>query len=192
MKKILAPLILASNSPRRKQILSDLGFEFTTLVKEINEDYPAEMLPKNVSEFLAYKKAQAYHTEAENNIVITADTVVIVNEKILGKPNSHHEATTMLRKLSGNKHTVVTGVCIYYKNDYITFSDSVDVFFEILTDLEIDTYINNFKPFDKAGAYGIQEWIGMIGITKIVGSYYTVMGLPAHTIYKYLISKFGT
>lgn len=190
MKKLLAPLILASNSPRRKQILTDLGFEFTTLVKEINEDFPAEMLPTNVPEFLAHKKALAYQKEAETNIILTSDTVVIIDNQILGKPYSHHEATQMLKKLSGNKHTVITGVCLSYKNKYITFSDSVDVFFTSLTDSEIDDYVNLFKPFDKAGAYGIQEWIGMIGIEKIVGSFYTVMGLPAHQVYKHLITKF--
>lgn len=191
MKKLSAPLILASNSPRRKQILSELGFEFSTIVKEINEDFPSEILPTNVPEFLAHKKAQAYEKESETHIVLTSDTVVIIDNQILGKPYSHHEATQMLKKLSGNKHTVITGVCLAHKNEYITFSDAVDVYFSPLTDSEIDYYINKSKPFDKAGAYGIQEWIGMAGIEKIVGSFYTVMGLPAHLVYKHLVTKFG-
>lgn len=191
MKKLSAPLILASNSPRRKQILSELGFEFSTIVKEINEDFPTEILPTNVPEYLAHKKAKAYQKESETHIVLTSDTVVIIDNQILGKPYSHHEAIQMLKKLSGNKHTVITGVCLAHKNEYITFSDAVDVYFSHLTDSEIDYYINKSKPFDKAGAYGIQEWIGMAGIEKIVGSFYTVMGLPAHLVYKHLVTKFG-
>jgi septum formation protein len=179
-------LILASNSPRRKEILSQAGFQFEVKVKEIEEIYPPEILDENVPEFLAHLKAKAFESEIKNEIVITADTVVLLNKKILGKPKDQADAKNMLKAMSANVHRVVSGVCIMTKNELFTFSDFTDVHFKKLTDSEIDFYIQTYKPFDKAGAYGIQEWIGMIGIEKIVGSYYNVMGLPIHIVYKQL------
>lgn len=185
------PLILASNSPRRKQILTDAGFNFSTLVKNVEEDYPLEILPQNVAEFLAHKKAQSYVIESENNIILTSDTVVSINNSLLEKPANQDEAIAMLQTLSGKKHTVITAICIAHKNTYLTFSDTANVYFKKLTNEEINFYVTNFKPLDKAGAYGIQDWIGMIGIEKIYGSYYTVMGLPIHLVYKVLTTTFS-
>ncbi|TAG55445.1 MAG: septum formation protein Maf [Cytophagales bacterium] len=191
LEKLSSPLILASNSPRRKQILTEAGIKFTTLVKEIDEFYPIEILPTNVPEFLAHKKAKSYSIESENNIILTSDTVVILENEILGKPENEIQAKEMLCKLSEKKHTVITGICFNYKNNLITYSDTADVYFKSLSKTEIEYYVSLYRPLDKAGAYGIQEWIGMIGIEKINGSYFTVMGLPIHLVYDILKTKFS-
>ncbi len=189
--KLTYPLILASNSPRRKQILADAGFEFSTLVKNIDEVYPFEMLPQNVPEFLAHKKAKYYDIESIDNIIITSDTVVICNNILLEKPKSDIDAKQMLQTLSGKKHIVITAFCVLHKQKYLTFSDTAEVYFKNLSEQEINHYISTCKPLDKAGAYGIQDWIGIIGIEKINGSYYTVMGLPIHLVYKELTELFS-
>jgi len=179
-------LILASKSPRRQQLLREAGFDFEIKTKDVDESF-SESLPSNeVAKYLAKKKASAFESETQNAIVITADTVVIKDTKILGKPADKSEAFAMIRSLSGSVHQVVTGVCIKQGANEIVFDDTTLVYFKELTDLEIDYYIDNYKPFDKAGAYGIQEWIGMIGITKIEGSYFNVVGLPIQKLYEEL------
>jgi septum formation protein len=177
------PLILASNSPRRQQLLRDLGFNFVIQVKDTAEDFPPDMPLHEVPEYLATKKAMAFANELTNQVILTADTVVIVEGRILNKPVDAHEARQMLRTLSGRRHEVVTGVCLLTKEDMQTFSDRVQVYFSSLSDAEIDYYITHYRPFDKAGAYGAQDWLGLVGIERIEGSYFTVMGLPTHKVY---------
>ncbi|MEQ8625659.1 MAG: Maf family nucleotide pyrophosphatase [Vicingaceae bacterium] len=172
-------LVLASQSPRRKELLSKLGYEFSQRQKNVEETFPIDLSVEKVAEFLSKKKAAAYEGEmAQDELIITADTVVILGEKILGKAENFAEAKTMLAQLSGKKHQVITGVCLQKKGIVHSFSVATDVYMKQLSSAEIAFYIENFKPFDKAGAYGIQEWIGLIGVEKIEGSYYNVMGLP--------------
>lgn len=184
--KLTKQLILASNSPRRKQILTDAGFEFMVSVKEIDESFSTEIPVTEVAEYLASKKAEAFTANSENTIILTADTIVAVDNLILNKPADKNGAIKMLKKLSGRSHVVHTGVCLREGNILNSFTDSTIVTFKTLTDKEIDYYIEICKPFDKAGAYGVQDFIGMVGIDKIEGSYFTVMGLPIHRVYKEL------
>lgn len=178
-------VILASNSPRRKELLAGLGIDFSVKVlKDVDESYPSTLPVTEIAEFIASKKAAAYN-ETED-IVITADTVVVVDQEVLGKPLDADDARRMLRLLSGRTHQVITGVCIKTPTVQKHFSVSTDVTFKSLSDPEIDFYINNYKPFDKAGAYGIQEWIGYIGCTGLNGSYFNVMGLPVQRLYEEL------
>jgi septum formation protein len=186
MIKLNRKLILASNSPRRKQILADAGFEFDVLVKEIDESFPKSMPIIEVPAYLATQKAACFLDEIGENIVLTADTIVAVDNEILNKPANFNEAKVMLTKLSGRKHVVYTGVCIITKASQTSFVDATEVYFKNLTEAEIEYYIATCKPFDKAGAYGVQDFIGMIGIDKIIGSYFTVMGLPIHRVYQEL------
>jgi septum formation protein len=183
-------LILASNSPRRQQLLRELGFEFTTKVRPTSEVYPATMPPIEVPAYLANQKAEEFRIDLEQEIILCADTIVVVGDEILNKPSNAAEARKMLQKLSGRAHQVITGVCVMSQQTTRTATDIAQVYFKILTDSEIDHYIENYKPFDKAGAYGVQEWIGMIGIERIEGSYYTIMGLPVHLVYD-LLGEFG-
>jgi septum formation protein len=178
-------LILASNSPRRRELLAGLGLDFEVRVlPDIDESYPETMAALDTAEYIAEKKAAAYQTVmAEDELIITADTVVIVGDEVLGKPADVREAREMLQKLSGRTHQVVTGVCLTTRQQSNHFSVKTDVTFKPLTDSEIQYYIEKYKPFDKAGAYGIQEWIGYIGCTGLHGSYYNVMGLPVQRIY---------
>ena len=178
-------IVLASNSPRRKELLAGLGIEFDVRVlPDIDESYPATLLAKDTAEYIAEKKAAAYRKSmADDELIITADTVVIVDNEVLGKPADAAEAHEMLQKLSGRTHQVVTGVCLTTQTQTVHFSVETDVTFKTLTQEETDYYIENYKPFDKAGAYGIQEWIGYIGCTGLRGSYYNVMGLPVQRIY---------
>lgn len=180
------PILLASNSPRRKELLSGLGLQFEVRVKDVHEDFPANLLREQVAEFLASHKADAYVDELQNEILITADTIVCLGERILNKPADASEAFAMLRALSGTHHEVITGVCILTKNSKTIFHDVTKVYFKKLSDEEINYYIEHYQPFDKAGAYGIQEWIGKIGIEKIEGSYFNVVGLPVQKLYTYL------
>ena len=179
-------LILASNSPRRKELLAGLGLPFEVRVLSgIDESYPDSMPVSDVALHIAGLKADAYrNTMAPDEIIITADTVVIVGNEILGKPVDEADAHRMLRLLSGRTHQVTTGVCIVAKGWERRFAVTTDVTFKTLTDEEIRYYVDTFKPFDKAGAYGIQEWIGYIGVTALQGSYYNVMGLPVQRIYE--------
>lgn len=181
-------LILASKSPRRQQLLKDAGFDFSVKTKDVAEDFPSTLPASEVAKYLAEKKANAFTDEIEpDEIVITADTVVIINNQILAKPADKREAFDMIKSLSGTHHEVITGVCLKGKSKQQTFDDITRVYFKNLSDDEINYYIDNYKPFDKAGAYGIQEWIGMIGITKIEGSYFNVVGLPVQKLYQQLL-----
>lgn len=181
------PLILASNSPRRQQLMADLGLEFTIKTLHTDESYPENLPAREVAKYLATHKAEGFKTIIDHEIVIAADTTVIADHQLLGKPENEKEAFEMLNKLSGKSHEVISGVCIVDKNNIISFDDCTEVTFKELSKEEIDYYIKNYKPFDKAGAYGIQEWIGMIGIQEIRGSYFNVVGLPVHKLYNYLI-----
>lgn len=178
-------LILASNSPRRRELLGGLGFDYEVRVLEgIDESYPSSLPSENVAQYIAEKKASPYEANVrDNEIVITADTVVVCENEIMGKPKNPEDAFRMLRKLSGKTHQVYTGVTLLSSKKKYSFSVKTDVSFRILTDSEINHYIENYKPFDKAGAYGIQEWIGYIGVTGLNGSYFNVMGLPVQRIY---------
>lgn len=178
-------LILASASPRRRQLLSECGLQFTVAEKfECNEDYPATLSADEVASYLARKKSHAYPKNlAKNDILLTADTVVIVGDTILGKPADREEAIEMLRSLSGRTHTVTTGIALRMTDRIHFFSVSSSVAFRELTDEEIAYYIDTHKPYDKAGAYGIQEWIGYVAIEEIAGSFFNVMGLPVQRLY---------
>lgn len=179
-------IILASNSPRRKELLAGLGIDYKVRVADdVDESFPKdELSPDEVPLYLASKKAQANCAIMEDNdLIITADTVVISDKEVLGKPSDKEDATKMLLKLSGRTHHVVTGVCLTSKDQQRRFKVSTDVTFKKLTPEEIDYYINTYHPYDKAGAYGIQEWIGYIGVTELSGSYFNVMGLPIQRIY---------
>lgn len=181
-------IILGSNSPRRKELLAGLGLDFEVKVIDgISETYPEDTPSCDVAAYIAGRKADAYtDILGENTLVITADTVVIAGDEILGKPADREDARRMLRMLSGRTHQVTTGVCLLTSSSRRVFSVTTDVTFKELTDAEIDYYIDNYKPFDKAGAYGIQEWIGYIGVTGLRGSYFNVMGLPVQRIYQEL------
>jgi len=177
--------ILASKSPRRQELLKSLGIDFQVKTKDVDENYPAELSPDQIPGYLAEKKANAFADELNNNdLLITADTIVVLNEKVLEKPDDYNHAYEMLSALSGKMHKVITGVCLSSTNKSVVFSALTNVQFKKLTAAEIDYYITNFKPFDKAGAYGIQEWIGSIGISHIEGSFYNVMGLPLQKLYE--------
>lgn len=178
-------IILASASPRRKELLSKLDIDFTVKVlHDVDESFPTSLSVVQVPQYISRKKADAYRQEMqENDMVITADTVVAVGRRILGKPKSAEEARVMLKLLSDRYHRVVTGVTIMTAKRTETFATVSRVRFTRLNDEEIDYYISKYKPFDKAGAYGIQEWIGMVGITELNGSYFNVMGLPVQRLY---------
>jgi len=179
--------ILGSNSPRRKEIIKEIGIDFSVYPSNIDENFNKEMKLENIGVFLAEKKANAIKNELkENDILITADTTVLHNNELLSKPENTLEAKKMLNKLSGKSHKVITGVCLLSKNRKFIFSCETIVTFNDLDIKEIEFYINKFKPFDKAGSYGIQEWIGLIGIKRIEGSYTNVVGLPASMLYKEL------
>ncbi len=177
--------ILASKSPRRQQLLQSLDLEFTVLTREVDEIYPEHLSKEEVPVYLAELKANAFQTELKaNDLLITADTIVCLREQILGKPESYQDAFNMLKSLSACKHEVITGVCLFSQKKKVSFFSSTDVEFKKLSDEEIDYYIQNYKPYDKAGSYGIQEWIGSIGIRRIEGSFYNVMGLPIQKLYE--------
>lgn len=181
------PLLLASNSPRRKELLSSLGLPFEVRVKEVNEDFPEHLKRAEVAAYLASHKADAYQNDLKEEAIITADTIVCLGDLILNKPADYEEAFQMLQSLSGGAHEVITGVCIQTSQQKTVFHDATTVYFKTLSSYEIDYYITHFKPFDKAGAYGIQEWIGMIGIERIEGSYFNVVGLPVQKLYEQLL-----
>lgn len=181
-------IILASSSPRRRELLDRLGINFEVrVIAGISESFPSELSADAVSEYIAKKKAEPYKAVMKpDELVLTADTVVIVGGEILGKPNDETEARLMLHKLSGKTHQVITGVCFTTVERQHSFSATTDVTFRDLRDEEIDYYIKKYSPLDKAGAYGIQEWIGCIGVTGIKGSYFNVMGLPVQRIWEEL------
>lgn len=184
------PLTLASNSPRRKQLLEDAGFTVKVTANRCDESYPSSVPPEEVAEYLARKKAAQFNDIENNEIVITADTTVLCNGLILDKPEDYKEAFRLLEILSGNAHEVITGVCIRSDRHQVSFSETTRVIFRQLDADEIDYYLSHFFPYDKAGAYGIQEWIGMIGVERIEGSYYNVVGLPVHRVWECLMNEF--
>lgn len=176
--------ILASRSPRREQLLKELGLTFDTVFKDYIEDYPVGLRGAEIAEFLSHNKALLFKGEiTDRDIVITADTVVWCDNKVLDKPSNYDEAFDILCVMSGKTHDVITGVTFFSNQAELTFSETTKVTFDDLTYDEIDYYIREFKPFDKAGAYGIQEWIGLAGIISIEGSYFNVMGLPVQKLY---------
>lgn len=180
-------IILASRSPRRQQLLRELGLRFEVIIKDFNESYPEGLDGEEIARYVASGKANTFKNEiSDNEIVITADTIVWCNNKVLGKPLNSNDAIRILKEISGNTHEVITGVSILSSLKEVTFTASTKVTFEKLSDDEINYYINNFKPFDKAGAYGIQEWIGIIACSHIEGSYFNVVGLPIQRLYKEL------
>ncbi|MFP4093918.1 MAG: Maf family nucleotide pyrophosphatase [Cyclobacteriaceae bacterium] len=180
-------LILASNSPRRQQIMRECGLRFDIRVKEVDEDFPADLPAREVARYLAEKKGKAYQQEiAADELVITADTTVLIHEQVLNKPANEEEARQMIRLLSGQVHEVITGVCISRQQELHSFDERTKVKFRKLDEEEISYYVNHYRPLDKAGAYAIQEWIGMVGIERIEGSYFNVMGLPINRLYTYL------
>ena len=181
-------IILASASPRRKELLAGLCIDFEVDTRNNFEEVIVPSIPhEEIPEVLSVGKSNGFHRPLENNeILITSDTLVLCEGKVMGKPSSREEAYEMLKMLSGQDHKVITAVSIRDHKRIVTFSDTAIVSFKPLTDSEIYFYIDNFKPFDKAGAYGIQEWIGYIGIERIEGSYFTIMGFPVHLVYKHL------
>lgn len=183
-------LILASKSPRRKQLLQDVGFEFKVKTIEFEEIFPIDLDVNKVAEYLAIEKNKAHREALGNGVIITADTVVIFSDQILGKPKNVEEATHVLKLLSGKIHQVMSGVCISNEMKQISFSNLTEVKFRDLSDDEIDYYIKTASPMDKAGSYGIQDWIGMIGVEWIKGSFYNVVGLPVDQVYKTLKEEF--
>jgi len=180
-------IILASKSPRRQELLKLMDINFRVVLKEVDESYPPELTPEEVAVYIAEKKAQAFDETINDEIVLTADTIVCIDNKILGKPTSADNAVEMLQTLSGRMHQVITGVCLLYKHQYHTFYDVSEVFFSELSDEEIHNYVDKYQPFDKAGSYGIQERIGLIGIERINGSYTNVVGLPTEKLYRELL-----
>lgn len=184
-------IYLASASPRRRQLLQELDIDIQLIEpRDIDETFPENLKAEDVAEFISREKAAAYlDVITPGQVIITADTVVICDGEVLGKPHGGEKAAAdMLRKLSGKTHLVVTGVSILQSSGITSFSTTTEVHFDNLTDSEIDYYVTKYAPFDKAGAYGIQEWIGYIGIKGINGCYYNVMGLPLHDLYRYLSS----
>ncbi len=181
-------VILASNSPRRKELLAGLDVDFSVrVIPDIDESYPSDLPTQQIAEYISKKKAHAYQQQmAPDELVITADTVVILGLQVMGKPKNANEACDMLRQLSGQTHQVITGVTLTTIERTMSFSVETDVTFKTLSDDEISYYVEKYRPFDKAGAYGIQEWIGHIGVTALKGSFYNVMGLPVQRIYEAL------
>lgn len=180
-------IVLASQSPRRKQLLEGIGFSFTVKSLDVDESFPEELQAQNIPLYLCKKKADAFNITDDETLVITADTVVWVNNHVLNKPADLNEAKTMLKELSGNMHQVYTGVCLKSKLKTEHFFCETNVYFKELSETEIDYYLSNFKPLDKAGSYGVQEWIGYIGIERLEGSYFNVMGLPTKELYEALL-----
>ena len=177
-------IVLASKSPRRQELLKNIISNFKIEVREIEETFPDTLNGGEIAQYISEQKANAFKHTNENSMIITADTIVCLEDKVLGKPKSHENAFEMLRSLSGKKHTVFTGVSLLFKNKLTSFYDETNVSFYELSDEEINEYIKNHQPFDKAGSYGIQEWMGYVGIQKIEGDFFNVMGLPLHRLYR--------
>lgn len=187
MLKLTAPIILASKSPRRQELLTLMGLDFSVELKDVDESYPETLSAAEIAVYIAEKKAKAFDANPDE-IIITADTIVAINGEILGKPKDRKEAQEMLRKLSGNKHEVYTGVSMSYHGKTTSFYDKTEVFCRVLNAEEIDHYIDNYQPFDKAGSYGVQDWFGLTVVERLNGSYTNVMGLPTEKLYQYLLN----
>ncbi|HEY9222376.1 MAG TPA: Maf-like protein [Lutibacter sp.] len=180
-------IILASGSPRRQELFKELGLDFSIQAKAVEEIYPSTLKASEITNYLAELKAAAFTELAENDIIITADTIVWLHDKAIEKPTNKQHAIEMLQELSGKCHKVITSICIKTITSQKVFYDVTKVCFKPLSMEEITYYVENYEPFDKAGAYGIQEWIGFIGVSKIEGSYFNVMGLPVHKLYEELM-----
>ncbi|PKP43669.1 MAG: septum formation protein Maf [Bacteroidetes bacterium HGW-Bacteroidetes-13] len=180
-------IILGSGSPRRQQFLKELGIPFTIRLKSVEEIFPHDLKDKEIPIFLSKLKATAFENLSDDELLITSDTIVWFENEALGKANSAEEASQMLRRLSGKTHEVITAICFTTKHNQTIVHDVTKVTFETFDDREIDFYINHFKPLDKAGAYGIQDWIGLIGVKRLEGSYFNVMGLPTNVLYQTLL-----
>lgn len=176
-------LLLGSKSPRRQELLKGAGIDYTLINIDSDEEYPDDLAGEKVAEYLAIKKAEAYKGNLENKILLTADTTVYLEGEIINKPLDESHAIKMLTKLSGKMHTVFTGVCLRSISKEIAFTDKTNVYFKELSQDQIEFYVKNYKPLDKAGAYGIQDWIGYIGVEKIEGDFFSVMGLPVNRVY---------
>jgi len=178
-------LILASNSPRRNELMTGLGLKYSVkTLKDVDESYPDHLKGQDIAQYIAAKKAEAFRSRmGERDLVITADTIVCKDDQVYGKPVDKLDAIRMLRSLSGQSHWVYTGVCLTSRKHQRIFTAATEVFFSCLTEEEILWYVEHYKPFDKAGAYGVQEWIGFVGVERISGSYFNVMGLPVHQLY---------
>lgn len=187
MLHLTAPIILASKSPRRQELLTLMGLAFSVEFKEVDESYPAFLSAPEIAVYVAEKKANAFSADPEH-IIITADTIVAINDEILGKPENNTDAQQMLAKLSGTMHEVYTGVSINYKGKITSFYDRTEVFCRSLNATEINYYIETCKPFDKAGSYGIQDWFGLAVVERLNGSYTNVMGLPTEKLYRNLLN----
>lgn len=180
-------IILGSQSPRRKQLLEGLGIKFSVKVQDAEEKFSDTLNKFEIAVYLAELKAKVFEKEMqENDLVITADTIVWLDGEVLGKPVDYEDACNILKKLSGKKHEVITGVCIKTKAKTICFHAITDVYFKSLSEQEISYYLDNYKPYDKAGAYGVQEWIGYVAVERVDGSFYNVMGLPVQKLYEHL------
>ncbi|GAB2966989.1 Maf-like protein [Hymenobacter coalescens] len=181
-------LILASNSPRRRQLLSDLGLTYEVRLKEVDESYPPELRRAAVAEYLAAHKARAYQADLQpGDVLLTADTIVCLDEQVLNKPVDEEDAVRMLTLLQGRAHDVYTGVCLLTGEGHeVVFSDQTRVHFCPLSEAEIRHYVRHYQPLDKAGAYGAQDWIGLVAVTRLEGSYFNVMGLPVHRVWEEL------
>ncbi len=186
MKLTSYNILLGSRSPRRKELLEKLDLSFKIIDLKSDESYPHILPPSEIPEYLALKKSLVYKDLKKDELLITADTIVSLKGVILGKPKNKTKAIDMLKTLSGKKHEVITGVCLRTKKDILSFSDISEVYFKKLADKEIKYYVEKYKPFDKAGGYGIQEWIGLAGVKKIKGSFYNIMGLPTAKLVDYL------
>ena len=186
MLKFPFQIVLGSQSPRRRELLSLMNIDFRVEVQEVEESYPENLTPVEIATHIASKKAKAFKGLSANELLITADTIVAQHHYILGKPTDAAHAKEMIQQLAGNMHEVITAVAFQYQSQLITFHDCTKVYMNPLSESEINHYIENYKPYDKAGAYGIQEWIGLVAIQKIEGSYTNVMGLPTEKLYQEL------
>lgn len=183
MYKQQLPIVLASKSPRRQELLRLMDLNFKVVLKEVDESYPDGLEPAEIAVYIAEKKAKAFEEDLPDSIVVTADTIVACKGEIMGKPENAVHAEEMLSRLSGTVHEVYTGVSLSYRKMTLSFFDLTEVYFKELSAEQIRYYIENYKPFDKAGAYGIQDWLGMVAVEKIIGSYTNVMGLPTEKLY---------
>lgn len=184
----MVKLVLASKSPRRQALLHDMGFTFDVQIRNVEESFPPTLSPSEAVEYIAQKKAFSFRDLSDQQIILTADTIVVLEGEILGKPHDEQDAIQMISKLSGRTHQVMTACCIYYQSNLHKILDTTLVTFRELLPREITYYVHTYKPLDKAGSYGIQEWIGSIGITSIHGSYQNVVGLPTAKVYDALIT----
>jgi septum formation protein len=180
-------IILASGSPRRQQFLKDLGIDYTIKLREVEEIYPSTLKGVEITDYLAELKSSSFDNLKKNEILITSDTIVWLENKAIGKPKDRKDAINILKSISGKKHEVMTSICLKTIDSIKIVNDITQVYFKILTQEEIEYYLDTFEPYDKAGAYGIQDWIGYIGVEKIEGSFFNVMGLPVHKLYTELL-----